>query len=101
MMSEKPEPSTQDLVESANATRALVAEDVERLASALTPAQLKTRAKHAAEGTAAHLLRRARLQLARAPRVLASYVVQHPIVGFTIFVGAAAATWRLALGRRR
>jgi hypothetical protein len=101
MMSDKPEPSTQDLVESATETRARVAHDVERLASALTPPQLKTRAIHAAEGTASHLLARARQQLVRSPRLLASYLVRHPVIGVTIFVGAAAATWRLALGRRR
>jgi hypothetical protein len=100
MMSDNPEPSTQDLVESAAETRAQVAEDVERLASALEPARLKARAIHAAERSAVSLLRRAQLQLVRSPRLLASYVVRHPLVGVTIFVGAAAVTWRLALGRR-
>jgi Protein of unknown function (DUF3618) len=101
MMSDKPEPSTEDLVERTSQTRAQLARDVERLASALTPARLKTRAIDAAAHSGANLLRRTWWQLARSPQLVASYVRRHPVMGATIFAGAALATWRLALGRRR
>jgi hypothetical protein len=101
MIDEKPEPTTEELVESTAATRNQVAADVERLATELTPARLKHRALDAAEHSLDGLAVRGQRVLARVPRRLAAYLLQHPLVGVAVVVGAAAVTWKVTVGRRR
>ena len=101
MIDEKPEPTTEELVESAAQTRKQVAADVARLATQLTPARLKDRALDAAEDSLEGLAVRGQRALARVPRRLAAYLLRHPLVGVAFVAGAAAVTWKVAVGRRR
>ena len=101
MNPEKPEPSTRELVEDARQTRRYVAEDVQRLATALTPTRLKDRALDHAELSLERWEARTLRALRRAPQRIASYALTHPIVSAATLVGTVAVVWRLGVARRR
>jgi hypothetical protein len=101
MTSEKPEPSTQALLDSTARTRDRVARDVEQLAHELSPTQLKDRALDVTEHSLAKWAARALLRLGESPRRVAAYARKHPAAGVAIAAGAAVVVWRLAIGRHR
>ena len=101
MTDEKLEPTTEQLLANVARTRAQVAADVARLATQLAPAQLKDRAKDAAQHSLESLAARALLGLIRSPGRLWGYAHRHPRAGVAVLTGAAVIAWGLASRRRR
>jgi hypothetical protein len=101
MNDEKRDETMEALVASTAWTRARVASDVERLAEQLQPARIKDRALDAAERSLESVGARLLGRLKQAPRLLATYALEHPVQGAAVLIGVTAMVWRVAARRQR